>query len=84
MIQCHCLEEAEHGTQPFFNRCARIVIEDLLRDEFVVKGGRRDRGVGIRSKVAGIEAGHERRKELPLADRTQDEHCARCVGTNTQ
>jgi len=40
----------------------------LLGEAIVVKGGRRDRGVGVRSKGAFVQARDESRKQFTLAD----------------
>ena len=68
VIECHLLEKAQYGPQPIVDRRADVVIEDLLCKVVVVKSGRRDRGVGVRSKGAGVEARDERREQLALAD----------------
>ena len=64
----HLFKQTQHSTQSFVDRRAGIVLEDLLREVVVVKSGRRDRGVGVRSKGAGVEARDERREQLALAD----------------
>jgi hypothetical protein len=56
MRECHLFEKTQHRTQSFIDRRADIVLEDLLREVIVVKGGRRDRGVGVRSKGAVVHA----------------------------
>jgi hypothetical protein len=52
----HLFEKTEHRTQSFVDGRAGIVIEDVLREVSVVKGGRRDRGVALRSKGAFVQA----------------------------
>jgi hypothetical protein len=54
--ESHFFEKAQHRTQPFVDWRAGIVVEDLLREVLVAKGGRRDRGVGVRSKGALVDA----------------------------
>ena len=69
MIECHLLEQPKCGAKPFADRRCRVLVQDLLNQETVVERGRRDRGVGIRSKVALIHARHECGEELALAHR---------------
>jgi hypothetical protein len=52
----HLVKKTQHCTQPFVDWRTGIVIEDLLCEVIVVKGGRRDRGVGVRSKGALVHA----------------------------
>ena len=69
VVERHLFEKAQHCTQSLVDGRGPIVIEDLPCEMFVVKGGRRDRGVGVRSKETCVQARHERRKQLTLADR---------------
>lgn len=52
----HLFKKTQHRTQSFVDRRAGIVVEDLLREMIVVKSGRRDRGVGVRSKGTFVHA----------------------------
>ena len=68
MRERHLFKKTEHRTQSFVDRCGGVVLEDLLCEAIVVKGGRRDRGVGVRSKGAFVQARDESRKQFTLAD----------------
>jgi hypothetical protein len=69
MVEGHLLEQPQRGAKPFADRRCRVFVQNLLDQETVVEGGRRDRGVGIRSKVALIQARHESGEQLALANR---------------
>jgi hypothetical protein len=56
VIERHLFEEAQYSTESFVDGRVRIVVEDLPCEVFVVKGGRRDRGVGVRSKETCVQA----------------------------
>jgi hypothetical protein len=66
--ESHLFKETQHGAQSFGDRRGGIVVEDLLREVIVVEGRRRDRGVGVRSKGAFVQARDESRKQFTLAD----------------
>ena len=68
MLERHFLEQPQDCAKPFADRRCRIVVQNLLDQETAVERGRRDRGVGVRSKMALIQTGHERREQLALAD----------------
>ena len=55
------------GPQSFGDGRALVVVQHLAR-ELGIEGDRRDRGVSVRSEVAGVQARHEGGKELALAD----------------
>jgi hypothetical protein len=52
----HLFKKTQHRTQPLVDRRGGIVVEDLLREMIVAKSGRRDRGVGVRSKGTFVHA----------------------------
>jgi hypothetical protein len=68
MVECHLLEQPQRCAKLFADRSCRVLVQNLLDEKIVVEGGRRDRGVGIRSKVALIHARHERSEQLALAN----------------
>ena len=68
MVECHLLEQSERGAKRFANRRRVVVAQNLLDEDIAVEGGRRDRGMGIRSKVALIYARHECGEQLALPD----------------
>jgi len=55
VVERHLGEETERGAQPLVDSRRGVVVEDLFRQAVILKRGRRDRGVGIRSKVALIQ-----------------------------
>jgi hypothetical protein len=69
VVERHLPEQAKRRPKRLANRRCRVVVQDLLNEVTIVEGGRRDRGVGVRSKVTLVEARHECGEELALADR---------------
>jgi hypothetical protein len=68
MVECHLLEQPQRCAKLFADRGCRVLVQNLLDEKIVVEGGRRDRGVGIRSKGALIHVRHERGEQLALAN----------------
>ena len=68
MVECHLLEQSQRCAKLFADRRGRVLVQNLLDEEIAVESGRRDRGVGIRSKVALIHARHECGEQLTLAN----------------
>lgn len=68
MVECHLLNQRQCCAEFFADRRRRVVVQNLLDQGIAMESGRRDRGVGIRSKVALIQAGHERGEQLALAN----------------
>jgi hypothetical protein len=69
MVERHFLEQAERGAKPVVYWSGRVVVQHLLCQGIVPEGGRRDRGVGVCSKMTLIQTRDERRKQLAFANR---------------
>ena len=69
VVKRHLGEEPEGGAQPLVDGRRGVVVEDLFGQRFIVESGRRDRGVGVGSKMAPIQPRDESRKQLALSDR---------------
>jgi hypothetical protein len=67
MVECHLSQEPQRCAKLYADRRYRVLVQDLLDYEIAIEGGRRDRGVGIRSKMALIHARHECGEQLALA-----------------
>ena len=68
MIEGHLLEQRQCRAKLLADRRACVLIQNLLDEEIAVEGRRRDRGVGIRSKVAPVHPRHECGEQLALPD----------------
>ena len=68
MVECHLLEQAQRCAKLLADRRCRVIVQNLFDEEIAIEGGRRDRGVGIRSKVAPIHTRHECGEQLALPD----------------
>jgi hypothetical protein len=68
MVESHLLEQPQSQAKLLADRRCRVIVQNLLDQQIAVKSGRRDRGVGVRSKVALIQARHECREQLALAN----------------
>ena len=68
MVECHFLEQGQRGAKLLADRRARVLVQDLLDEEIAIEGRRRDRGVGVRSKVAPVHPRHERGEQLALPE----------------
>ena len=67
MVECHLLQQAQRGAKLVADRRTCVLIQDPLDEEIAFEGGRRDRGVGIRSKVTPIHPRHECGEQLALS-----------------
>jgi hypothetical protein len=67
MVERHLFQQAQRCAKPLADRRAGVFVQYLLDERLTIEGGRRDRGVGIRSKVALIHPRHECREQLALA-----------------
>jgi hypothetical protein len=56
VVERDLLEQAERRAELVADRRCRVVVQDLVDEVTVVEGGRRDRGVGIRSKGTLVQA----------------------------
>jgi len=54
MVERHLFQQAQRCAKPLADRRAGVFVQYLLDERLTIEGGRRDRGVGIRSKVALI------------------------------
>jgi len=68
MVECHLLDQRQCCAELVADRRRRVIVQNLLDQGIALERGRRDRGVGIRSKVALIQPGHERGEQLALAN----------------
>jgi hypothetical protein len=69
VIERHLLQQAERCSKALVDGRRRVVVQNLSRQGVVLEGGCRDRGMGIRSKLALIQARHEGGEQLTLANR---------------
>jgi hypothetical protein len=56
VVERHLLEQAERRAERVADRRRPVVVQDLLDEVTALEGRRRDRGVGIRSKVTPVQA----------------------------
>ncbi len=68
MIQRHLSQEPERRPQFGVDRGRGIIVQYLLNQVGVLKGVRRNCGVGVGSKLALVETRNECGKQLALAD----------------
>jgi hypothetical protein len=54
VVERHFLEQVERGAKLPVDWSRRVVVQNLLREDIASERGRRDRGVGVRSKLALI------------------------------
>jgi len=69
VIERHRLQKAQDAAQLLVDRRRCVILENLLDQTVIFERGRRDRGVGIRSKVTLVQPRHESREQLALSNR---------------
>jgi hypothetical protein len=69
MVEGHLLEQRQCCAKLLADRRACVLSQNLLDEGLAVEGGRRDRGVGVRSKVALIHPRHECGEQFSLSHR---------------
>jgi hypothetical protein len=68
VVERHFLEQPQRGAQLLVDGRRGVVVENLLRQRVASERGCRDRGMGVGSKQALIQARHERGEQLTLGD----------------
>jgi hypothetical protein len=68
VVERHLLEQAERCAKLLVDWRRGVVVQNLLCQDIAFEGGRRDRGVGVRSKQALIQPRHECGEQLTFPD----------------
>jgi hypothetical protein len=67
VVQRHLLEQTQRGAKLLTDRRRGVVIQDLFDEDITFESGRRDRGVGVGSKVTPVHPRHECREQFTLS-----------------